>query len=434
MVKKRVVVALLVCCFFAAGIGCATPKPMSYSFPAMQPVPPPSPAHGLKVDNLLIIADVSRSMQDYGKSGAEKAFLSSFNQGIPGELKNAGMRTFGKSAYDDTVLVQPLGAYQSSEMAGLIGGLEAGCGNTPLATALRKAKHDLKGSSGNIAVLIVSDGENLSQDPIPPAVALCKKFEDRVCIYAVHVGACQKGRQALERLVNGVPCGKAVAAGDLMSEDAMTGFISDMFYTRMYRDSDGDGVLDKDDKCPGTPKGVKVDAKGCPLDSDGDGVADYLDKCPNTPKGVKVDANGCPLDSDGDGVPDYLDECPNTPKGVEVGPNGCWIVKDLKFDYNKWDIRPEYYAGLDNAVRVLNVNPTMKVEIHGHTDSIGSDAFNKTLSQKRAQAVRDYLVSKGINADRLTAVGKGEADPIATNDTPEGRAQNRRVEFNVISL
>jgi hypothetical protein len=201
-------------------------------------------------------------------------------------------------------------------------------------------------------------------------------------------------------------------------------------------DSDGDGVPDYKDKCPGTPKGVKVDKNGCPppeKDSDGDGVVDSKDKCPGTPKGVKVDKVGCPLDSDGDGVPDHKDRCPDTPKGVNVDVTGCWIVRDLKFDYNKWDIKPQYYSGLDNAVRVLNLNPTMKVEIQGHTDSVGSDTYNKTLSDKRAKAVMEHIVSKGISANRLTSVGKGELNPIASNETPEGRAQNRRVEFNIIS-
>ena len=82
---------------------------------------------------------------------------------------------------------------------------------------------------------------------------------------------------------------------------------------------------------------------------------------------------------------------------------------------------------------VLEANPTVKVELHGHTDSIGSDAYNQALSDKRANAVRDYLVSKGISANRLNAIGKGELDPVASNETPEGRAQNRRVELNIIS-
>jgi OOP family OmpA-OmpF porin len=93
-------------------------------------------------------------------------------------------------------------------------------------------------------------------------------------------------------------------------------------------DSDGDGVTDDKDQCPDTPRGVKVDTKGCPLDSDGDGVPDYRDKCPNTPKGVRVDASGCPLDTDGDGVPDYRDKCPNTPKGARVDSNGCPLDSD----------------------------------------------------------------------------------------------------------
>jgi OOP family OmpA-OmpF porin len=432
MNSKSITGAAILCCAVLL-VGCATTTPMSHSFPAIKPVPPPTPAHGLKVDSLLVVADVSRSMQDWGKIGTEKAFLSSFNQGIPKGLKNAGMRTFGKSAYDDTILVQPVEQYDRTAMAALVGDLKAGCGHTPLARALEKAKYDLKETQGDIALLIVSDGENLSCDPIPPTLALSKKYGERLCIYTVHIGDCKKGKKALKYIPKHAQCGKAVTAGELVSEEAMEDFIAEIFYTHMHRDTDGDGVLDKDDKCPNTPKGVKVDKVGCPLDSDGDGVPDYLDKCPKTPKGVKVDKAGCPLDSDGDGVPDYLDKCPNTPKGVAVDVRGCWIIKDLKFDYNKWDIKPEYHAGLDNAVHVLNVNPTMEVEIDGHTDSIGSDAYNKTLSEKRASAVKDYLVTKGIDPARLTVKGRGEEDPIASNETPEGRAQNRRVEFKIIS-
>jgi len=198
-------------------------------------------------------------------------------------------------------------------------------------------------------------------------------------------------------------------------------------------DSDGDGVADYLDKCPDTPRGVKVDKVGCPLDSDGDGVADYLDKCPDTPKGVKVDKVGCPLDSDGDGVADYMDQCPNTLKGATVNSVGCWVVKGLTFDYNKSDIKPEFFGALDQNVKVMKENPTVKVELHGHTDSIGSDAYNQALSERRANAVREYLVSHGIDSGRVTSKGMGEKDPIASNETPEGRAKNRRVEFTIIS-
>lgn len=102
--------------------------------------------------------------------------------------------------------------------------------------------------------------------------------------------------------------------------------------TAVIQDSDGDGVPDSSDKCPGTPAGVKVDASGCPLDSDGDGVLDNQDQCPNTPAGTAVGTNGCPLDSDGDGVPDYLDKCPNTPAGVKVDASGCPLATDSDGD------------------------------------------------------------------------------------------------------
>ncbi len=198
-------------------------------------------------------------------------------------------------------------------------------------------------------------------------------------------------------------------------------------------DSDGDGVADYLDKCPDTPRRVKVDASGCPLDSDGDGVPDYLDKCPDTPKGVKVDKAGCPLDSDGDGVPDYQDKCPDTLKGAPVNSVGCWVIEGINFDYDKADIKPQYYGLLDENIAVLKKNPSVKVQIQGHTDSAGSEAYNQKLSEERAEAVMSYFISKGIDSGRLSSKGLGESKPVASNDTPEGRAKNRRIEIKIIS-
>jgi len=220
-------------------------------------------------------------------------------------------------------------------------------------------------------------------------------------------------------------------------------------------DSDGDGVPDYLDKCPNTPIGVKVDVNGCPLDSDGDGVPDYLDKCPNTPTGVTVDINGCPLDSDGDGVPDYLDKCPNTPAGVQVDADGCPIKKevvketiiikepaeveslvlngDTNFEFNKSKLLPNAYPILDGLLGTMNKHPRYKWEIGGYTDKIGSASYNKKLSKQRAQSVVEYLVSKGIERHNLKIAGYGKENPIATNETNEGRSMNRRVEIKVIS-
>lgn len=198
------------------------------------------------------------------------------------------------------------------------------------------------------------------------------------------------------------------------------------------KDSDGDGVIDDLDKCPDTPKGVKVDAKGCPLDSDGDGVPDYLDQCPDTPKGVKVDAKGCPLDSDGDGVPDYLDKCPGTPKGIIVDDKGCELKLTLRinFDSDKSDIKPEFKDEVAKAAAFVRENSQAPfILLVGHTDSQGSDEYNQKLSERRAEAVRQALIKDhGLDADKLKARGYGEAQPIADNATAEGRYENRRVE------
>ena len=116
---------------------------------------------------------------------------------------------------------------------------------------------------------------------------------------------------------------------------AMEQFVADVF---LWPDADGDGVPDHLDTCPDTPKGVEVDAEGCPIDSDGDGVPDYLDRCPGTPAGVEVDTNGCPVDSDGDGVPDHLDKCPGTPVGVPVDGTGCPIT-GIEVAGDEWLLR-----------------------------------------------------------------------------------------------
>jgi hypothetical protein len=197
-------------------------------------------------------------------------------------------------------------------------------------------------------------------------------------------------------------------------------------------DTDGDGVWDYMDKCPGTPKGVRVDGKGCPLDTDGDGVYDYMDKCPGTPKGVKVDRKGCPFDTDGDGVYDYMDKCLGTPKGAKVDSRGCWVLKGVYFDTNKWNIKPQSYPVLNEAAEVLKRNPSLKVEIQGHTDSRGEEKYNQRLSDKRSKSVMEYFVNKGIGRDQLMAVGYGETMPISSNSTEPGRAKNRRVELQPI--
>jgi OOP family OmpA-OmpF porin len=200
------------------------------------------------------------------------------------------------------------------------------------------------------------------------------------------------------------------------------------------KDSDGDGVVDRLDECPGTAQGVRVNERGCEIDSDGDGVGNSSDRCPGTPAGAKVDQYGCELDSDSDGVVDSMDKCPNTPKGTPVDVNGCELAAELKldgvnFEFDSAKLMTDSITKLDDAVKILKRNADDKIEIAGHTDSQGAADYNMGLSERRAQAVADYLVAHGANASNLSVKGYGESHPVADNGSKEGRADNRRVEL-----
>lgn len=202
-------------------------------------------------------------------------------------------------------------------------------------------------------------------------------------------------------------------------------------------DSDGDGVGDALDRCPETAAGMPVDESGCELDSDGDGVPDARDRCAATPSNIAVDANGCSADADADGVSDKMDQCDNTPAGAEVMTNGCaadqsLVLKGVNFETNSSKLAPNATRILDAIAETMRQSPNFSIQINGHTDSVGAASYNRALSQKRAEAVRNYLIATGIEASRLKATGLGESNPIASNDTKEGRALNRRVEIRIL--
>ncbi len=210
----------------------------------------------------------------------------------------------------------------------------------------------------------------------------------------------------------------------------------------IVKDSDGDGVPDNIDKCPNTPPGVRVDATGCELDSDKDGVPDSMDKCPNTPLGEKVDATGCPLpkDSDGDGVVDTMDKCPNTPIGEKVDSIGCpllftgvartLVLEGVTFELNSTALAAGARGALDRVAIALVAHAGTRVEVAGYTDNRGGLAANLRLSKARADAVRRYLIERGVSPEQVTSRGYGADDPIDTNATAVGRSRNRRVELH----
>lgn len=191
-------------------------------------------------------------------------------------------------------------------------------------------------------------------------------------------------------------------------------------------DTDGDGIIDSEDACPEDPGPVELN--GCP-DTDGDGILDKDDACPETP-GLE-EFNGCP-DTDGDGIPDHIDECPTVPGIAEY--NGCpppepvMVEVTVLFDTDIFSLNAEDKTELDAMAEQLLNDKELTVVAEGYTDNTGRESYNQGLSERRAQSVKDYLVAKGVDADRITIKGHGEASPVEANDTHEGRAENRRVE------
>ncbi|MEJ2050406.1 MAG: OmpA family protein [Calditrichota bacterium] len=225
-------------------------------------------------------------------------------------------------------------------------------------------------------------------------------------------------------------------------------------------DNDQDGIVDAKDKCPDVAEDQDgfQDQDGCPdLDNDQDGIPDVKDQCPNLAEDRDgyQDSDGCPdLDNDSDGIPDSVDQCPDQPETVNgyQDQDGCpdekpsppkpepesqlkiirekpMILEGVNFEFNSSNLTRNSKRILDLVLGTLRAHPAMEVQIRGYTDSVGDPTYNPRLSQLRAEAVRQYLISQGIAGSRLKAVGFGEEYPIASNATKEGRSKNRRIEI-----
>lgn len=204
-------------------------------------------------------------------------------------------------------------------------------------------------------------------------------------------------------------------------------------------DTDKDGINDEEDKCPTVPGVARY--QGCPIpDTDKDGINDEDDKCPTVPGVARY--QGCPVpDTDGDGVNDEEDKCPNL-----AGPadnQGCPVIpeaikkrvevaaKNILFVTGSFKLAVSSNKGLNDVAKIMIENPEMKLAIDGHTDNVGSEEMNQTLSDNRAKAVKDYLVKKGVDESRITSLGHGELEPIVDNKTASGRQKNRRSEMTL---
>jgi OOP family OmpA-OmpF porin len=374
---RRTAAVSIVSCVFV--LACATPvvKPVD-----VQPVVPGS-GESVVVDQSILIVDSSGSICRTEQFPGEKALTQSLVSSMPAGKYEAGAIAFGGVKREK----HPLAALNRAGLSSWAGDLKYLSEGTPLDQVLGEAGASLKGKSDHAAITVISDGEPTDvvgrevpeQRSLDAAAALAKAYQGKVCIHTIQIGTDPGGAAFLQKLAKVTGCGSHRAASSLATAAAIQSFQREV----------------------------------------------YLGGAP-----VARAAEG---DADGDGVLDSKDQCPGTPSGAPVDSRGCWVIQGLNFATNSAEIEPAAAARLTaEVVPVLQKNPDVRIEIDGHTDSRGNDAYNQKLSERRAESVRAYLAAHGNEGSRLTARGFGETRPIAPNDTPENLRKNRRTELTPI--
>ncbi len=348
-----------------------------------------------RIENFLVIFDNSSSMflspdrkifSPDKKLDTAKNIALKMNETIPDLDLTAGFRIFGGW----NKLLYGMGPYEKTGFASAVNSIQDPIGYSPLEAAIFSgAEEDLVSTNGEIAVIIVSDGEDMDSKPVEMAKHMKNRYQDRLCIYTIQVGVSTEGANLLDQITKAGQCGFSTTSANLSTPVGMTHFVQQVFLKKgKGLDSDGDGVIDRLDKCPGTPKGIEVDDNGCPKDSDKDGIFDYLDECPNTPFGLKVDSRGCPV-----------------PIKESVS-----ITLLVEFDFDKSDVKSKFRDHLSGVADFLKKYPDTQITLEGHTDHTGTEEYNFALSERRAMSVKKYLVTN-----------------FGSNKTMEGRQKNRRV-------
>ncbi len=360
-----------------------------------------------KVDNFIFLYDMTSSMdENYQKSTNKKAALAlEAMQNINQDILDLGFTCGIYAVAPEFTRYQGMAAYDTNSFEFALAQLPLPARHlgpqTSLAEGLAQLDPVLSSLSGPTALIIFSDGgENKGGAPAAVLEELYQTYD--LCFHFVSYAQEDEETDVIASMQALRTCSQTITGNAVQDDQARKEFARKIFY-RIVKDSDGDGVIDSKDLCPDTPAGVEVDEHGCPLDSDGDGVPDYLDKCPDTPMDLVVDEFGCPI--------------------------AKRITLDIKFDFDKAEIKPKYRSELKKIADVLNQHPEIHVVVEGHTDSIGSEEYNDNLSKRRASGVALYLEKNlGISSDRFSIVGYGETKPAAANTTPTGRQKNRRVE------
>ena len=340
-----------------------------------------------KVNNFLVILDASGSMQG-AEFNTAREVVRRMNLTIPDLKLKSGLRSFGFVLGEETYMLYGMADYDKGKFNAAMPGF-AGQGLSPLADSIATAGSDLKGTAGKSALIVVSDGDPvidpsiLTQGSSPKAAAALKKqYGDRLCIYTVYVGNNAEGKEIMDKIAKAGECGFAVPAGEIMSPEGVANFVEKVF-------------LEKAQAAPAPP--------------------------PPAPKPV----------------PPPPKPEPSPPPPPPPPPPAKVIDKmtlHVLFEFDKDTLTEADLKELQKAVAFVKKYPDAKIRFDGYTDSIGTDAYNIKLSERRATAVMKYLIKEaGVDSSKITAVGHGKADPVADNKTAQGRAQNRRVEVSILS-
>ena len=324
--------------------------------------------------------DCNRCHQNnlYSKFHFARQLTRSINQAIPDLDYTGTLRTFGYPVYasfeygyktnDNTKYM----LYDKQDYDRAIRKIFDADGVSPLAPTIYATGRDWLRQKGRLAVLIISDGIDMGDKAVLAAEDLKARYGEMVCIYTILIGDDPAGRVVMEKIAAAGGCGFFMNGDQLLDQGEMKKAIHEIFLTRAQPDSDGDGVSDDKDDCPGTKPGLKVDE------------------------------------------------------------HGCWdlvMLADVLFDFDKYNLKPEGINVLNQVVDLLNKHMFLNLHISGHTDNFGSMAYNIKLSKRRAQTGLKFLVKHGIDPARITTSWHSYSIPVATNENPAGRALNRRLEF-----
>lgn len=363
----------------AFGLACATTA--SQAPVTISPLQP-GPGEAVKIQQVVSLFDASNTIVESGSFPQQKAVYQGFVSGMPDGTYAAEAVAFGGYARQR----RELAPFSRADLAAHAAGIARLREGTPIDRVFGETAASLAGKSERAAVVLWSDGlptdpvgrENAEEATLEQARAIASAYKGQVCFHTVQAGADPGGTALLQKIASTTPCGTYRTLASVSDPANLSRFEREVFLGA-------------------------APARAAIGDEDGDGVLDDRDQCPRTPRGARVDSRG------------------------------CWTIADLEFDTASAVIRPAGKARLDaDILPVLRANPDMRVRIDGHTDARGSDAYNQDLSERRARSVKDYLVQAGIPADRLESQGFGESRPVAPNDTPENLQRNRRTELTVI--